>query len=137
MNRRTLLIGYVVPALVIVLFLLSSPAPATEKGSQLFTASCAQCHGSEGQGFRKLYPPLTGSNILQAEPSRLPCLIRFGIRGKIPTASGHLNQSMPGSPRLNSAELTDLINYLQSRFTTSSNTSVTPDQVTAWLKGCK
>lgn len=137
MNRLTHPLGKPILALVTSLFLFCSPAQASDKGGQLFTAFCAQCHGTEGQGFRKLYPPLTGSMILKTNTAQLPCLIRFGIRGDIPTATGRLNQSMPGSPRLSPWELADLINYLRSRFASSSDTPVSPDQVTSWLEGCK
>lgn len=136
MNRQPVQRAGGIFSLVLIIFLYCQPVQASGNGDRLFKASCAQCHGAQGQGFRKLYPPLTGSTVLAAQPSRLPCLIRFGIKGRFRTATGRLNLSMPGNPWLKEGELTELINYLRSRFTTSPAPSVTMEQVAGWLKGC-
>lgn len=122
--------------LTLFLLIILPSSGAADSGRQLYSTSCAQCHGIEGQGFRKLYPPLIESKALSANPAKLPCLIRYGIKGTIPTTSGQLNLSMPGNPRLGPQELSELINYLRRRFASVEGAAVSPAQVTAMLENC-
>ena len=77
------------------------------EGQELFKAHCAKCHGQEGEGFLRLYPPLQNSRFLRTDVARLPCIMRNGLKGEIKVGDVTFNQIMPGNERL-SAEHEDL-----------------------------
>jgi mono/diheme cytochrome c family protein len=110
-------------------------SPDTTVGEQIYTASCAPCHGPDGSGFRDLYPPIRSSAYLDGSISELPCLIRSGITGTIVTGDGGPSQRMPAFPRLSGGESVELITYLQVRWGNSSNL-VNQESVTGWLAAC-
>ncbi len=101
-------------------------------GEALFAAKCAKCHGGEGEGFMQLYPPLANSRYFREEISRLGCVIRFGLRGKIVVDGKEFNGIMPGDDRISDKELEKLVAYLASRWGD-------PDQeinLQQWMKNC-
>jgi len=93
---------------------------------KLYRKFCATCHGPDGEGLRALYPALTDSKYIDQQLDQLPCLIRQGA-GKTVV--------MPGFPQLEIAEISELITYLNNRWA-PNHTTVSADQVSAWLKNC-
>lgn len=93
------------------------PACFTDRqneGQRLYAAHCANCHGEQGQGLRRLIPPLAGADYLRTHRRQLPCLIRQGQRGPI-TVNGVLyNQVMPGHEDLTDSQITNLLNYVHN-----------------------
>lgn len=131
LNRTIFLAG--------VLLLLTPFGVTGEQGRQLYLEHCGQCHGPEGKGFRQLYPPLNGSPYFSERLSHLPCLIQLGRRGDILLPDGSYNQTMPGNDRLNTGQLTSLLQYSQ-RFAPDQNatfSTLTPSLVEQWLLECK
>ncbi|WP_051305858.1 c-type cytochrome [Desulfogranum mediterraneum] len=115
-------------------------SPETEEvtrlGRQLYLRHCSQCHGAEGQGFRKLYPPLQGSPYFSRLRARLPCLIRRGLQGTIRLADGRFNQTMPANPGLGAAELTALLRYSGRFAGRAAQTPGSEEEIRAWLERC-
>ncbi|RTQ51662.1 cytochrome c [Hymenobacter gummosus] len=84
------------------------------EGQRLYAARCAGCHGANGQGLRRLMPPLAGSDYLQRHRAELPCLIRRGQQGPI-TVNGVLyDQVMPAHEDLTDSQITNLLNYVHN-----------------------
>ena len=111
---------------------LATLAQDNEKGSQLYLANCAKCHGHQGEGFLKLYPPIRNSQYLKADVSKLPCIIRNGLRGEIVLDTTIFNQIMPGNQQLTSEQMDHIIRYMQITW----GHSVTRIDVKNWLLNC-
>ena len=109
----------------------ANEATASE-GQQLFTANCAKCHGREGKGFLRLYPPLTQSRHLIEDVEQLPCIIRYGQKGEIVVNGVTFNGIMPGNERLSDADIDAIITFMQ--LTWAGGT--TPLDVSTWLDEC-
>lgn len=87
------------------------------RGESLYLARCAACHGVEGEGQVDQYPPLRDSEWLTEEPSRLPEILKQGLRGSIRVRGGEWDAVMlsPGVSEGEESQL--LIEYLRHTFT--------------------
>lgn len=83
-----------------------------EYGKELYTEHCSNCHGIEGNGLHKLYPPIKGSDFLIQNQNQLGCWIRFGIEGKMVVNGVVYNEKMPSSPMLSDVDVANIINYI-------------------------
>lgn len=103
------------------------------EGEKLFIAKCAQCHGKQGEGFLKLYPPLQNSRFLSTEINQLPCIIKFGINPKALQNEKTYKGTMVGTETLSNTELYDLIEYLIARWGHDTQQLF----IDKWLNACK
>lgn len=99
---------------LLLYFLLNSPQKNQEKfalkGKQLFMEHCAHCHGEKGEGFKKLYPPLTDTTVLSV--SNIYCTIRFGKNNGTVIHGVEYRQPMPPMDYLENDEIVALINFI-------------------------
>lgn len=84
----------------------------TKRGEALYMERCAQCHGNQGEGLRKLIPPLAGTDYVPAHLDELPCILRYGLNGEITVNGQRYNQPMPGYPDMEADEVKAIIDYL-------------------------
>ncbi len=87
----------------------------SRRGERLYIAKCAACHGSKGEGKPGQYPPLAGSEWLTDEPSRLPEILRLGLRGPI-SVKGEPWDEIMLPPGLSDSDHEPVIQYLRERF---------------------
>ena len=87
----------------------------TDQGAALYTAKCAVCHGSNGEGQHTLYPPLQGSEWLTPSPQRpsLESIITQGLDGPISVKGTEWNGTMLPPGITEQQEVQALIDYLQ------------------------
>lgn len=86
------------------------------RGERLYRAKCAACHGAEGEGKVGQYPPLRGSEWLTEQPSRLPEILKQGLRGPI-HVRGVLWDATMLAPGVSEGEESDVLTeYLRSSF---------------------
>lgn len=83
-------------------------------GARLYAQHCSNCHGDEGQGLRRLIPPLAGADYLTKNRAGLACLVRRGVNGPMVVNGVQFNQVMPGHEDLTDSEITNLLNFVQS-----------------------
>lgn len=106
----------------VLIFLSFSMLPAlalgsdNTQGANLYLANCAKCHGREGEGFLKLYPPIRNSHHLKENVSKLPCIIRYGLKGEIVVEGVTFNQIMPAIQQLKAEEIDQIIVFLQQHW---------------------
>ncbi|HEX8660074.1 MAG TPA: cytochrome c [Hymenobacter sp.] len=113
MSPRLLLLGG--------LLLLGSALPSCftnkrNQGQRLYAQNCAGCHGDQGQGLARLIPPLAGSDYLVKHRAELPCLLRNGQNEPIVVNGVGYHNVMPGNKALSTAQLTNLLNYVESHW---------------------
>lgn len=104
---------------------------------KLYKTHCAACHGSAGQGIRKLMPPLAGSDYMAAHWRELPCMIRHGRAGKVVVNGIEYEGNMPAaSGALKPQEMVVLLNFIGSNWG-NNLPRVSFAQVDSALKTCK
>ncbi|ALW85851.1 hypothetical protein AUC43_12555 [Hymenobacter sedentarius] len=86
------------------------------QGERLYAQHCASCHGDQGQGLARLVPPLAGSDYLVDHRAELPCLLRQGQNEVIVVNGVGYHNVMPGNKSLSPAQLTNLLNYIESHW---------------------
>ena len=89
------------------------------EGKEVYKYECAVCHGKEGEGKGRLYPPLNASDYLDQNIELLPCIIANGIEGKIIVNGKDYNVRMLGFEHLSDQEIHDVSNYVRNAWTNS------------------
>jgi len=86
------------------------------RGAALFAATCATCHGHEGQGNIGLAPPLVGSQWVRDADEWLVRIALQGVRGPIQVRGQTWNAAMPGhgrDPRFDDESLAGLLTFMR------------------------
>ncbi|MGI9536310.1 MAG: c-type cytochrome [Desulfocapsaceae bacterium] len=125
----------VMPMLLMAVLLLLPGCSENRGDPSVYKRHCASCHGSEGQGLKSLYPPLTDSVYLSERIGELPCLISSGIRGKIVTGKRTKNIRMPAFADLSIQEMNLLVSYLQLNWGKGEET-VSEQKISQWMRTC-
>ncbi len=102
----------------------NDPAPDTATGSggdaahgaELYTATCASCHGPDAKGLPNLGKDLTAGDFMAStSDADLVAFIKVGRDGSDPANSTGI--AMPpkgGNPALTDADLVDIVAYLRT-----------------------
>lgn len=98
-------------------------------GSRLFASICAACHQPSGLGRPNVFPPLAGSDFLNADKTRAIGIVIFGRQGELIVNGQKFNNSMPSFP-LTDEDIADVLTYVYNSFG-NSGLEVTPDEVKA------
>ena len=96
-------------------------------GRKLFTSICAACHQPTGLGRANLFPPLAGSDYLNADKNRAINIVVFGRQGEVVVNGVKYNNNMPSFP-LNDQDVANVLTYVYNSFG-NSGLEVTPDEV--------
>jgi mono/diheme cytochrome c family protein len=105
-------------------------------GQKLYVKHCQNCHGVQGEGLGKLYPPLTDSLFLNEHRSQLACIIRNGMRGEIKVHGVSYNQQMPAIPELTNIDIAYVLTYITTYFG-NSKTHFKQEEIAEFLGNCK
>ena len=87
------------------------------EGESLYKIHCEKCHMADGSGLAKLIPPLDSSKLKLSDPPKLICLIKMGL-----PVNAQTGQQMPPNSSLNDVEMTNLINFLGSKYDSNTQT---------------
>ena len=104
-------------------------------GSQVYTQHCANCHGSNGEGLGRLYPPLTDSNYLRKNRSSLACMVKYGINDTIEVNHILFSGKMPAETHLPDMDIAAVITYITNSFGNKQGL-YSVENAGADLKGC-
>jgi mono/diheme cytochrome c family protein len=112
-----------------------APAPGAPKskpekivlGKRLFTSICAACHQPTGQGLPNVFPPLAGSDFLNADKNRAVKIVIFGRQGEVVVNGMKFSNSMPSFP-LSDQDIANVLTFVYNSFG-NSGLEVTPDEV--------
>ncbi|WP_228466669.1 c-type cytochrome [Adhaeribacter swui] len=111
-------------------------APAdSDSGKQLYVQHCESCHMPDGNGLRRLIPPLTNSDYLVKHRQELPCLIQHGTAEAMVVNGQQYQQKMPGAEDLTPDQITNLLNFVQTNFG-NNNERFTIPEVAELLDAC-
>jgi mono/diheme cytochrome c family protein len=110
--------------------LSTGPKSKAEKivlGQRLFTSICAACHQPTGLGRPNLFPPLAGSDYLNADKNRAIKVVIFGRQGEVVVNGMKYNNNMPFFP-LSDQDIANVLTYVYNSFG-NSGLEVTPEEV--------
>jgi mono/diheme cytochrome c family protein len=106
-----------------------SKAERTALGRRLFTSICAACHQPTGLGRPNVFPPLAGSDFLNADKNRAIKTVLFGRQGEVVVNGQKFNNNMPSFP-LTDQDIANVLTFVYNSFG-NSGLDVTPEEVKA------
>jgi mono/diheme cytochrome c family protein len=98
-----------------------------ELGKRLFTSICSACHQPTGQGLPNVFPPLAGSDFLNADKNRAIKIVINGRQGEVVVNGLKFNNSMPQFP-LGDEDIANVLTFVYNSFG-NSGLEVTPEEV--------
>ncbi len=107
-------------------------APKTKEekidlGRRLFTSICAACHQATGRGVPDLFPPLAGSDFLNADKRRAIKIVINGRQGEVVVNGLKFNNSMPSFP-LTDEDIANVLTFVYNSFG-NAGFDVSPEEV--------
>lgn len=97
-------------------------------GKEIYTDFCIQCHGANGKGDGKNFPPLDGSDWLKKKRKESIHAVKFGQSGEIIVNNKKFNNTMPPMG-LSNKEVADVMNYIMNSWGNKSGKKVTEAEV--------
>ncbi len=106
--------------------------PELIKGKQVFGKNCAACHQASGQGLAPLFPPLAGSDWVNADGhARIIRIVLNGLQGPIKVSGKDYNNNMvPWKDSLKDDEIANVLSYVRNTWG-NKGSLVTPEEVKA------
>ncbi len=98
-----------------------------EMGQRIFSTICAACHQPTGRGVPNVFPPLAGSDFLNADKNRAIKIVINGRQGEIVVNGQKFNNSMPKFP-LTDQDIANVLTFVYNSFG-NAGIEVTPDEV--------
>lgn len=98
-----------------------------QRGENVFTANCMACHQANGQGIPAAFPPLAGSDFLNADKTRAIKTVIHGLTGEVTVNGQKFNSVMP-ILALNDEDVANVLTYIYSVWN-NNGTEVTPKEV--------
>ena len=106
------------------------------EGAKLYASHCSNCHGAQGEGLKRLIPPLAGSDYLTKNRQGLACLVRKGLKGPLVVNGVEFNQVMPpADSHLTDSQITNILNFVQTSWGNKGEI-FTIREVSEQLQGC-
>lgn len=102
-------------------------------GKEIYTDFCIQCHGANGKGDGKNFPPLDGSDWLKKKRKQSIHAVKYGQSGEIIVNNKKFNNIMPPMG-LSNKEVADVMNYIMHSWSNKSGKTVTEAEVEKIVK---
>ncbi|WP_299680691.1 cytochrome c [uncultured Dokdonia sp.] len=100
-----------------------------ERGAEVYTEYCVQCHLGKGEGIPKIFPPLAKSDWLTKDNiTNAIRVVKYGQTGKI-TVNGEPYNGVMAELGLYEDEVADVMNYIMNSWGNSYDTMITEAQV--------
>ncbi|MGB3619022.1 MAG: c-type cytochrome [Catalinimonas sp.] len=106
------------------------------QGMYLYEQRCLSCHGADGAGLGRLYPPLAGADYLAENPRAVICGVKWGMRGEMVVNGVTYNQNMPGQKDLRALEIAQIVTYIRNAWGNEADRT-TVEEVEAALRACQ
>ncbi len=100
-----------------------------ERGKEIYTMYCQNCHMIDGKGLSGAFPPLAKADYLEKPVETFIDIILKGQSGEITVNSIKYNVQMPAQNYLTDEQIADVLNYTRNSWGNKSSVAVTPSQV--------
>ena len=104
-------------------------------GKTVYNQHCLPCHQTEANGVPGMYPPLTGTRMVQGDKEELIGIVLFGLEGEIEVKGEIYNTIMAPLPYLSNREVADVLTYVRQSFGNDAS-EITPDEVARVRAAC-
>lgn len=105
-------------------------ASLMEKGKQVYTTTCQACHQANGEGIPGAFPPLAGSEWVNASPKKVIAIVLHGLQGSITVKGQKYQGVMPAfENQLKPEDVAAVATYVRNSFGNKSDL-VMPELVT-------
>jgi nitrite reductase (NO-forming) len=104
-------------------------AERVENGRRIFTSICAACHQPGGTGIANVFPPLAGSDFLNADKARAIGIVLNGLSGPVMVNGKLFNNAMPALG-LSDEDVANALTYVYNNWNNQGH-EVTPAEVNA------
>lgn len=102
-----------------------------EKGRQVYMGLCFACHQPDGKGLPNIFPPLAGSDFLQADHERAIRIVLKGLSGQVTVNGATINSAMPPQEAvLTDTQIADVLTFVLNSWGNKGD-PIAPDQVKA------
>lgn len=108
-------------------------AKSIERGKDVYTSNCMDCHLADGTATLNQYPPLAKADYLLKPADSLITIILKGQTGEIIVNGEKYNDEMLAQGYLSDAEIADVLNYIRNSWGNKMAVA-TPQQVKALRK---
>lgn len=90
-------------------------APARARGAAIYREHCSDCHGEDGQGVARIYPPLAGNRaILMSSPTNPIRIVLMGGFGPVTAGNPRPYGMPPFAQELHNQEIAEVVSYIRS-----------------------
>lgn len=96
-------------------------------GETIYTSNCIACHQPTGVGIPQAFPPLAGSDFLNADKIRAIKTVSGGLQGSVTVNNQEFNGVMPAW-NLTDEEIANVLTYIYNNWG-NSKLEVTPEEV--------
>ncbi|MFT5679189.1 MAG: nitrite reductase (NO-forming) [Myxococcota bacterium] len=103
-------------------------------GESLFAGTCSTCHQPDGAGLKGVFPPLAGSDFLNADVDRAIEVVVNGLTGPVTVNGEAYSSVMPPMSQLNDDEVANILTFVYGSWD-NNGTTVTAEQVAAVRAG--
>ncbi len=100
-----------------------------EKGKEVYTTFCQNCHMENGLGLAGTYPPLAKSDYLKHPVNELISIVLKGQVGKIKVNGITYDSPMLPLDYLTDEQIADALNYSRNSWGNKNTIAVLPAQV--------
>ncbi|MDV2856705.1 MULTISPECIES: c-type cytochrome [Oceanimonas] len=98
-------------------------------GGAIYAANCSACHQATGQGIPGAFPPLAGSEWVQADGAIPVAIVHDGLQGELEVAGTTYAGVMPKfGGNLSNAEIAAVLTYIRGEWGNSAD-AITEQQV--------
>jgi nitrite reductase (NO-forming) len=105
----------------------ANKAERIERGQRTYNNICAACHQPSGKGVEGAFPPLAGSDYLNADKARSIAIVTHGLSGKIEVNGKAYNSQMPAL-NLSDEDVANVLTYVYNTWGNAGH-EVTPAEV--------
>jgi mono/diheme cytochrome c family protein len=84
------------------------------EGEPIYVKSCAICHGEDGEGLSKVFPPLNRTEWVTEDKNRLILLTLHGLRGPIVVRGEVFEGVMPAFGNWDDREIAAVLSYIRN-----------------------
>lgn len=101
-----------------------APPPPEDSfsGRALYARHCASCHGGNGEGVARAFPPLAQSEWVTGNKQRLIRILLHGMQGGIEVRGQSYNGMMPAfGARLSNEEMAAVLSYVRTSWNNNAS----------------
>jgi mono/diheme cytochrome c family protein len=108
----------------------SSHKPADPPGKVVYDTHCLPCHQANAKGVPRLNPPLTQTDWILGDKTRLIGVVLNGLSEEVEINGDYYGNAMPPHNHLTDQQIADVLTYVRSNFGNHAS-AITPAEVAA------